>query len=174
MFKCEVIGNLGGDAEIREANGNKFIAFRLAHSEKFEKADGSKIDRTQWIDVTMQNIETKVFPFLKTGVKVFVRGNATLRVYSSPKERAMVAGIKINAAEVELCGGSSEDVPRELIDPDTAQIISVTKLYWSQDCPKNKKSDWKKKLVDKKGNPFSMNFHGFITKEETSEQQAES
>ena len=35
MLKCEIIGNLGADAEVKEANGSKFVAMRVAHSSKW-------------------------------------------------------------------------------------------------------------------------------------------
>ena len=35
MFKVEVIGNLGADAQVKDANGTKFITFRVAHTEKW-------------------------------------------------------------------------------------------------------------------------------------------
>lgn len=163
MFKVEAIGNLGADAEVRDANGHKFIAFRIAHSEKWEDGDGNKKERTQWIDVIISNAESKLLPFLKQGVKVFVRGHASLRVYSSPKERMMVAGIQINALEVELCGGSNDSVPRELINPSTSEILQVQRLYWTPDFKKGMKKEDTLELIDKKGNQFMMDYHGFIS-----------
>lgn len=162
MFKCEVIGNLGADAELRSSNGGQFISFRVAHSEKWETEDRGTVERTQWIDVVMSNPESKVFPFLKQGVKVFVRGHAQLRVYSSPKERRMLAGIQINAQEVELCGGIADDVPRELINPSTSEVLKVQRLYWSPDVPKGLKKDDSLELIDKKGAPYAMDNHGFV------------
>ena len=91
MLKVEVIGNLGADAEVKDYQGNKFVTFRVAHSSKFKNADGQQTESTTWVDVTMNDTESKVIPFLKAGVKVFVRGNASLRVYSSPKDRMMKA-----------------------------------------------------------------------------------
>lgn len=162
MFKVEAIGNLGADAEVRDSNGSKFISFRIAHSEKWEKNDGTKQERTQWIDVIMSNADSKVLPFLKSGVKVFVRGHASLRVYSSPKERMMVAGIQVNALEVELCGGINDEVPREVINPETSEVYHTNRLYWSPDYPKKMKKGESMSVIDKKGNLFTMDHLGFI------------
>lgn len=163
MFKVEAIGNLGADADVRDSNGNKFISFRIAHSEKWEDSNHQQKERTQWIDVIISNAESKLLPYLKQGVKVFVRGHASLRVYSSPKERMMVAGIQVNAIEVELCGGNSDAVPRELINPDTSEVLSVQRLYWTPDFKKGMKKEDTMNLIDKRGNPFIMDYHGFIT-----------
>lgn len=162
MFKVEAIGNLGADAVVRESNGGKFISFRIAHSEKWTDANNHEMERTQWIDVVMNNAESAVLPYLKQGIKVFVRGHAMLRVFSSQKERKMVAGIQVNATEVELCGGTYDDVPRELINPDTSEIYKVTKMYWTPDGWKGMKKEESKQLIDKKGMSFKMDFHGFI------------
>ena len=175
MFKAEAIGNLGADAVVRESNGNKFIAFRIAHSEKFKKNDGSDTERTQWIDVVISNAEHAVLQYLKQGVKVFVRGHATLRTYSSPKERMMVAGIQINALEIELCGGSSDAVPRQLINPDTSEIYDVQKMYWTSEGWKGMKKEQQKVLIDKHGLGYIMDYHGFVVPDlaEQPDEQAE-
>ena len=170
MFKVEAIGNLGADAVIRESQGSKFVSFRIAHSEKFEKNDGSQVDRTQWIDVVMSNAESAVIPYLKQGVKVFVRGHATLRTYSSPKERMILAGIQVKALEVELCGGSSDDVPRELINPETSELYHITKYYWSGEAGKGLKKDEFRKLIDKRGMGYVCDKQGFIIPEQTTQQ----
>lgn len=174
MFKVEAIGNLGADAEVRESNGSKFISFRIAHSEKFTANNCDQRERTQWIDVILSNAESKVLPFLKQGVKVYVRGHASLRVYSSPKERMMVAGIQVNAQDVELCGGIADDVPRELINPATSEVMATKRLYWCPNAPKGLKKNDVVELIDKKGNLFTMDYHGFITKPVEPSEQAES
>lgn len=162
MLKVEVIGNLGADAEVKDYQGNKFVTFRVAHSSKFKNADGQQTESTTWVDVTMNDTESKVIPFLKAGVKVFVRGNASLRVYSSPKDRMMKAGLQVSAWEIELCGGQSEDVPRQLIDPSSGALFDVSKHYWCNKSTEGMKADEYFELVDTKGHRFMMNYGGFI------------
>lgn len=171
MFKVEVIGNLGADAEVRDANGSKFITFRVAHSEKWDDGQGNKKERTQWIDAVISNAESKVLPFLKSGVKVYIRGYASLRVYSSPKERMMVAGCQVNVQDIELVGGIVDDVPRELINPETSEVYPTRRLYWSQDGFKGLKQGEQRILIDKKGGSYAIDHQGFITpiKEEPQE-----
>lgn len=162
MLKVEVIGNLGADAEVKDYQGNKFVTFRVAHSSKFKNADGQATESTTWVDVTMNDTESKVIPFLKAGVKVFVRGNASLRVYSSPKDRMMKAGLQVSAWEIELCGGVSEDVPRQLIDPSSGALFDVSKYYWCNKSTEGMKADEYVELVDQKGHRFLMNYGGFV------------
>lgn len=174
MFKAEIIGNLGADAEIKEANGHKFVTFRVAHSETWKTEGGEAKERTQWIDCTMSNADSGIVPYLKQGVKVFCRGHVSLRVYSSPKLRQMVAGVSVAVQEIELVGGSADAVPRQLIVPDTAQIVDVTKHYWCNLDTKGMKKDELRVLVDKRGLEYAVNKNGFVIPSRTNEQSPES
>lgn len=162
MLRCELIGNLGADCEVKESNGSKFVTMRVAHSEKFKQADGREVETTTWIDVTWGKTDSALLNYLKAGVKIFVRGYLSTRVYSSKKDRQMKAGVSISATEIELCGGSSELVPRQLIDPETNEIFDVTKWYWVNTDTKGMKKDDLRLLIDKAGNEYGMNKAGFV------------
>lgn len=162
MIKVEVIGNLGADCEVKESNGNKFGACRVAHTDKYTDAQGNVHESTMWVDIVIPDAENKVIPYLKAGVKVFVRGNASLRVYSSQKDRCMKAGLTINAREIELCGGSSDAVPRQLIDPSNGQLFDVTKCYWIGKETKGMKKNDVVDMTDAKGGRYQMDSVGFV------------
>lgn len=171
MVKIEVIGNLGADAEVKVSNGSKFVAFRVASTDKWTDDNGQKHEEVNWIDCTMANADSKVVQFLKAGVKVFVRGNAKARVYSSPKLRKMVASIQCAVMEVELCGGSSDTVPRQLIEPQTGALIDVQKYYRANaDTSKWEKTDVGI-LLDKAGREYVMNKDCWVAPSQTEEQQ---
>ena len=163
MFRIEVIGNLGADAQVKESNGSKFVTMRIAHSEVWKDEKNEKHEKTIWIDATMNDADSKLLPYLKQGVKVFVRGNGSLRVYSSPKDRMMKAGATINVREIELVGGSGDEVPRQLVDPADGSLLDVTKHYWVNRDNKGLKKEEMYNLVDARGNHFLMNKAGFVT-----------
>ena len=167
MFKVEFIGNLGADAEIKESNGSKFVTMRIALTDKWTTDSGEKRESTTWADVTMSNTESKVIPYLKSGVKIFVRGNGSLRLYSSPKEKRMKAGIQCSATEIELCGGVAELVPRQLIDPDSGALIDTTKYYWCNAETKGMKTNDTKLLIDTRGGQYMMDKRGFVAPVQT-------
>lgn len=174
MLKGELIGNLGADVEVKQADGAKFVTMRVAHTDKIKKEDGSEVSKTQWVDVTWNKTDSPLLPFLKAGVKVFVRGYIDARVYSSKKDRMMKAGLKLAATEIELCGGSSDIVPKELIDPQTNQIFSVSKWYWIDRDNKQMKKEDLLLLVDRQGREYGMNKAGFVLpKPEETEVQEE-
>lgn len=162
MFKIEVIGNLGADAEVKESNGTKFVTMRIAHTDSYKDEAGNKHEKTVWIDATMNDADSKLLPYLKQGVKVFVRGNASLRVYSSPKDRCMKAGVTVSVREIELLGGSSDEVPRQLIEPNTGALLDVSKHYWINRDNNSMKNDETMMLVDQRGYHYLMGKDGFV------------
>lgn len=162
MFKVEIIGNLGADCEVKNEQGYKFATFRVAHSEKWTDANGKEQTRTDWIDCTMNNVDSKVIPFLKQGTKVFVRGFGSLRVYSSKKDRCMKAGLTIKVLEIELCGGATDDVPRQLIEPNSGALVDITKHFWANIDTKSLKKDDVFELIDKQGNRYQGNKAGWV------------
>lgn len=110
MIKMEIIGNLGADAQMQVYNGNKFVSFRIANTDAWtDKATGEIKKSTQWISCTLNGDGGNLLPYLKKGTKIFVRGNAQIVVYSSPKTHQMEAGVNLFVREIELCGGSKEE-----------------------------------------------------------------
>lgn len=162
MLKAEMIGNLGADAEIKSGEGYSFVSMRVANTEKWKAEDGTEHTDTQWIDVVYSKTDSNLLPFLKSGVKIFVRGFVRQRIYSSQKDRKMKAGLTINATEIELCGGNSDSVPRQLVIPETGDIVDVAKYYQANvDTSKWKKDDTGY-LVDKAGNQYELRKGGWV------------
>lgn len=162
MLKGEIIGNLGADAEVKNADGARFVTMRIADTQSWTDEAGNKQSRTTWVDAVMSNVESKVIPYLKQGVRVFVRGNISTRVYSSPKDRIMKAGVTIHVQEIELIGAQPDPVPRQLIDPDGGVLLDVSKHYWVCRDNKQMKKDDTYILVDSRGRQFCMDKSGFV------------
>lgn len=162
-----VIGNLGSDAEARKENGNEFIRFNVAETRKWTGADNVTHEETIWNSCVMSGANTKLLPYLVKGAKVCVIGRASTRVYSSPKERRMVAGINISVDRLELIGQTPDAVPREVISAD-GQILKVQKFFAIHpDIAKNLvgKLGETATLYDKQGNPsFVVDYNGFVSK----------
>lgn len=163
MFSSMVIGNLGSDAEIVSSNGAKFVALSIASSVKRKRDDGTEVTETTWIEATLNNTELPIIPYLKAGVKVAVYGYTSLRVYSSKKDRCMKAGAKISVLQIELCGGSNDEIPRQLVDPDTSVLYDVKKYYWCPVDTRGMKKEEKRELLDTKGNLYQYDHLGFVT-----------
>lgn len=109
MIKLEIIGNLGADAEVKVYNGNKFVSFRVAHTDKWvDQQTGVISTQTTWVSCSLNGDGGKLTSYLKKGTKVFVRGTPNFVVYSSPSTHKMETGVNLFVREVELCGGNQE------------------------------------------------------------------
>ena len=155
MLKIQVIGNLGADAELHQSNGSEFISFRVAHTETITR-NGVQTDSVTWVDVTMNGNGGQLLQYLKRGAKVYVDGNAVLRVYSSKKDRCMKAGVTCFARTVELCGGSSDIVPRELIAQDGI-LLRVNKYFHIEE-----PQYFNQIVFDKNMNQYATNENGWV------------
>lgn len=129
MLRLQAIGNLGADAELRRQDGREFITFKVADTRKWHDAEGKEHTETQWISCTMNGAQNALLPYLKKGTKVYVDGSPSTRVYSSTVDRAMKAGLNLAVFNLELVGGSSDEVPRRVALPD-GQIVDVHKAYY--------------------------------------------
>lgn len=164
MLQCTIIGNIGADATVKEAEGREFVAFRVAHNESFTGADGTKKETSMWVDCTMScsNGRPAVLPYLKKGTTVCVTGNVSLRVYSSEKDRCMKAGMKIQVQKLELIGGQVDSVPRRLYTKD-GEMVQVNKYYHG---------DTKEAiLMDERGNQYQVAEGGWIAPMQTNSDQ---
>lgn len=109
MVKLDIIGNLGADAMLQTYNGNKFVSFRVAHSEQWiDNKTGEVIHNTIWVSCSMNGDGGNLLQYLKKGQKVFVRGTPQFGTYSSPKTHKIECGINLFVREIELCGQRAE------------------------------------------------------------------
>lgn len=114
----EIIGNLGADAQLQVNNGNKFVSFRIANTDSWtDKKTGEIIKTTQWVSCSLNGDGGNLLQYLKKGTKIFVRGNAQIVIYSSPKTHQMEAGVNLFVREIELCGGSKEENQQQPSQP---------------------------------------------------------
>ena len=129
MIKMEIIGNLGADAQMQVYNGNKYVSFRIANTDAWtDKSTGEIKKSTQWVSCSMNGDGGNILPYLKKGAKIFVRGNAQIVVYSSPKTHQMEAGVNLFVREIELCGGSKdEEQPQQTTPPKKAKHTEAKK-----------------------------------------------
>ena len=111
MLKIEVIGNLGATAEVKSFNGEKFVTFRVASTNKFtNKQTGEITEDTTWISCIWRGEHTRVTPLLTQGTKVFVRGDAALKIFIG-HDGNKHAGLNLRVQELELCGSKPQANP---------------------------------------------------------------
>lgn len=101
MIKIEMIGNLGADAEIKQNDRGRFVTFTLYHSETYyDKSTGEAIKQTTRASVTYNGELGELMKYMKTGFRLFVRGDLSVRTYTG-NDHLTHAGINIRAREIE-------------------------------------------------------------------------
>lgn len=122
MIKIEMIGNLGADAELKQNDRGKYVTFSLYHTERWlDRTSGEVISRTTRVSVSYSGELGELMNYMKTGFRVFVRGDVDLRTYLG-NDHAYHAGLNIRAREIEPIFDRKEN-PENNISPELkAQI----------------------------------------------------
>lgn len=167
MLQANLIGYLGSDAEVKTANGKEFLAFRVANTDRWTDQAGQQHENTIWVDCVM-NGTPAVKDYLKRGTMVFVTGSITLRVYSSPKDKCMKAGMTINVSKLELLGGKSDDIPSRLYRMDNGQMVEVSKYYGIAEMFAAGVENEPVSLTDNRGGEYIADKLGWVSKVESS------
>lgn len=166
MLQFTCIGNIGGDAELHQENGNSYVSFKVAHNESFTKSDGSRMESTIWVSCILNGDGGGLLKYLVKGQLVFVSGDGDVRTYHSKVQRQIVAGVNIRVRQIQLLGSRPDSVPGSLINDDGV-VVRVMKFY-------NVGEIKDKTLHDSAGNVYNVNDRGWVFAEkQASEQQQE-
>ncbi len=107
MLKLEIIGHIGSDAVLKDFNGKKYIAFNVAHSERYKDPQGNPVERTTWVSVLKPG-ESGILPYLKKGTGVYVCGDLSVKLYVDIRRQTQ-AGVNCLAREVQLLPGGRRE-----------------------------------------------------------------
>lgn len=105
--KITVIGHLGRNPETREYQGRKVTNFSVAVNDNYTKADGTKVERTQWFRVSFWGNQAEVAEkYLKQGDQVFVEGRLSTQEYQD-REGKTRTSLEISGQQLTLLGSAS-------------------------------------------------------------------
>jgi single-strand DNA-binding protein len=113
MLKATIIGNLGGDPEMRySAGGAPFLRFNVASNYRTRTPEGEWQDKTEWVRVTVfgQRAET-LSQYLKKGSRVYVEGRLEARPWADQQGQNR-AGLEVMASDVEFMSSRADDEAR--------------------------------------------------------------
>lgn len=113
MLKATIIGNLGGDPEMRySAGGAPFLRFNVASNYRTRSAEGEWQDKTEWVRVTVfgQRAET-LQTYLKKGSRVYVEGRLEARPWTDQQGQVR-PGLEVMANDVEFMSSRADDEAR--------------------------------------------------------------
>lgn len=85
LNRCEFIGNLGRDPEVRNTQaGKKVVTLNLAVTEKWKDQSGERKERTEWVRVVIFNegIGGVAERYLSKGSRCYVSGQMATRKWT--------------------------------------------------------------------------------------------
>lgn len=120
MLKAAILGNLGGDPELRYSpSGQAFLRMTVASNYRARTQGGEWEDRTEWLRVTLfgQQAE-RLSQYLRKGSKVYVDGRLEARPWTDQQGQPR-AGLEVIANDVQFMSprdggdGRQSDAGRE-------------------------------------------------------------
>jgi single-strand DNA-binding protein len=107
--KVILIGNLGGDPDLRRTNSGLAVSnLRIATTEVFTTRDGEKSKRTEWHRVTAFGRLAEICnQYLKKGRQVYIEGRLQTREYVDKKNEKRYA-TDIIATNMVMLGSRGE------------------------------------------------------------------
>lgn len=103
MLKATLIGNLGGDPEMRySAGGTPLLRFNIATNTRVKDQDGEYRDRTEWVRATVigQRAEN-IASYLRKGSRVYVEGRLEARPWTD-NQNQIRAGLEVVVNEIQF------------------------------------------------------------------------
>lgn len=82
LNRCEFIGNLGADAEVKSfQSGDKIANLRMAVTERWkDKQTGEKKERTEWVSAVVRGgLVGVVEQYTRKGSKLYIAGKMSTR-----------------------------------------------------------------------------------------------
>jgi single-strand DNA-binding protein len=121
MLKAHLIGNLGGDPELRySAGGSPFLRFNVVSNYRTRSPEGEWQDRTEWVRVTVfgQRAET-LSQYLRKGSRVYVEGRLEARPWTD-QQGQIRSGLEVMASDVEFMNARQADADDQ---PVAASVV---------------------------------------------------
>jgi single-strand DNA-binding protein len=131
MNKMLVIGNLGGDPEMRYTpSGQAVTNFTVATNRKYTAADGESKEETEWFRVSAWGrLAETCNQYLAKGRKVYVEGRLRSRSYETRDGQTRFEN-EIVANDVRFIGtpaGRGDEFPQE-VEQDAESGMGVDDL----------------------------------------------
>lgn len=125
----QVIGHLGQDAQLNDANGKRVINFSIAHTEKFKNAEGIEVNKTIWVSCSHWTERTNIVQYLRKGTQCYVEGIPDIKMYRG-NDGTNRANITLRVQSIQLLGSKQSE---NTVTRDTNPPISQEPGYKAMD-----------------------------------------
>jgi len=124
--KVILVGNLGGDPEVRYLDGGSVVArFNIATNESYRNKAGELVEQTEWHRIELwDNLAKIAEQYLRKGSQVYIEGRIRSETWQD-KDGVQKTGIRIRATGMTLLGarpgeGEGGEAPRTESAPRAA------------------------------------------------------
>ena len=109
-LNTQVIGRIGKDATVKDVNNMSVISFSIAHKEEWKAKDGSKQEKTIWINCSYwkNKGKTKLADYIKKGDTLFVEGIPTSRAYLDKQGNA-IAQLELRITNLKFISNGKKE-----------------------------------------------------------------
>lgn len=115
--KVILLGNLGGDPEVRQVGETKVANFNIATSESYTDRQGNKVDKTEWHRIELWGgLAGIAEQYLRKGNSVYVEGKIATDEYTD-KDGISRRSIKIRGTSMTLIGGGNRSEGAQQSEP---------------------------------------------------------
>ncbi|WP_234736588.1 single-stranded DNA-binding protein [Tellurirhabdus bombi] len=123
--KVILVGNLGGDPEVRYLDGGSVVArFNIATNESYRNRSGELVEQTEWHRIELwENLAKIAEQYLKKGSQVYVEGRLRSETWQD-KEGVQRTGVRIRATGMTLLGGRPGEGGGEASEAPQAQAVA--------------------------------------------------
>lgn len=84
-----ISGRVGQDASIKQGNGNEFTSFSIAVDDSYKKADGTKVEKTNWYNCLVNG--TSRAAYIKKGQYLTVSGKLQPKIFQDAQLRPQIS-----------------------------------------------------------------------------------
>lgn len=103
LNKVMVIGNLGGDPEVKQAGSSDVMNFSIAVNQRYKDTNDEWQDRTEWVKAVLWGRRaTALEQYLSKGSRVYIEGR--LQTRSWEKDGVTRYMTEVNVQELILLG----------------------------------------------------------------------
>jgi len=129
LNKVMLIGNLGGDPEIKEmSDGTKMAKFSIATTETYKNKQGEKVSNTDWHNIVLwRGIAQVAEQYLKKGDSVLIEGKIKNRSWEDENGNKKYA-TDIQGDNMTMLGSKRDRTDLNTGEPSTSMTNSGTHL----------------------------------------------
>jgi single-strand DNA-binding protein len=111
MLKATIIGRVGNDAKLIATDRASFLTFSVAHTERYRNVDGTKVEKTTWVECVKflkPGQQDNLSKYVLKGTQIFVEGKPEADAYTD-REGKLQSRLKLLVDAVELLGSAQKE-----------------------------------------------------------------